>query len=132
MNRRDFVKAGGIAIGSTLLAPHVFSEPKGDGELLGHGSHRYKVVKNWGVLDAGKVPVNDCHEMVQDKKERIILLTNETKNNVIVYNKDGKLLDTWGHEYPGAHGLTLWNAGGEVTTFLPSGSTRSVRTSNRS
>ena len=112
MDRRKFIKVGGLAAGSTLLAPHLISKPIKEGELLGHASHRYKVVKNWGVLDAGKVPVNDCHEMVQDKMGRIILLTNETKNNVIVYNKDGKLLETWGHEYPGAHGLTLWNENG--------------------
>ena len=33
-----------------------------------------------------KYPVNDCHEMVQDKQGRIILLTNETKNNILIYN----------------------------------------------
>ncbi len=56
--------------------------------------------------------------MVQDKKGRLILLTNETKNNIIIYNKDGKVLNTWGHDFPGAHGLTLWNAGGEEFLFI--------------
>ena len=50
--------------------------------------------------------------MVQDKKGRIILLTNETKNNILIYNK-GKLLETWGHDFPGAHGLTLHNENGQ-------------------
>lgn len=67
---------------------------------------------NWGKLDPAIHPVNDCHEMIQDRKGRIFLLTNETKNNVLIYNTSGKLKDSWGSEYPGAHGLTL--AGDEL------------------
>lgn len=80
--------------------------------VIGHNGYRYRTVPGWGVLDAGKNPVNDCHEMVQDASGRIILLTNETKNNILIYDKSGKLLETWGHDYPGGHGLTL---GGEGT-----------------
>ncbi|MFK7748925.1 MAG: 6-bladed beta-propeller, partial [Kordia sp.] len=39
-----------------------------------------------------------------------------TKNNVIIYDKSGKLLETWGTNYPGAHGLTLVKENG--TDFL--------------
>jgi sugar lactone lactonase YvrE len=35
------------------------------------------------------------------------LLTNETKNNVLIFDSSGKLLETWGDSFPGAHGLTL-------------------------
>lgn len=86
--------------------------------VIGHGNFRYKVVKNWGTLNKTKHPVTDCHEMVQDSQGRIILLTNNTKNNVIIYNKDGQLLDTWGDEYPGAHGLSLYNEGGEDFLYI--------------
>jgi len=63
-------------------------------------------------------PVNDCHEMVQDSKGRILLLTNETRNNVLIYDKNGKLLETWGTEYPGAHGLTLFDENGTDVLFI--------------
>lgn len=56
--------------------------------------------------------------MVQDSKGRIILLTNETKNNIIIYDKKGKLISSWGHEYPGGHGLTLFNENGEDVLFI--------------
>ena len=56
--------------------------------------------------------------MVQDSKGRIILLTNEVKNNVLIYDKGGKLLTTWGTEYPGAHGLTLMNENGSDVLFI--------------
>ncbi len=75
--------------------------------IIGHNSHQYKVDLTWGDLNPLQTPVQDCHEMVQDSKGRIILLTNHVKNNVIIYDKSGKLLETWGTEYPGAHGLTL-------------------------
>lgn len=73
---------------------------------------------NWGLLDKLQYPVKDCHEMVYTKDKRIIMLTNETKNNVIIYNKDGKLVDSWGKTYPGAHGLTLSDEGGEEYLYI--------------
>lgn len=81
--------------------------------IIGHGSHQYKVNLSWGQLDPKRFPVKDCHEMVQDSRGRILLLTNHTKNNVLVYDKSGALLESWGSEYPGAHGLTLSNENGE-------------------
>lgn len=86
--------------------------------IIGHNDFRYKINENWGKQDTLKIPVKDCHEMVIDSKGRILLLTNDTRNNVIIYNKDGKVLDTWGHDYPGAHGLTLMNEGGEDMLYI--------------
>lgn len=85
--------------------------------IIGHGDFKYKVERNWGQLSQ-KHPVNDCHEMVQDSKGRIILLTNHVKNNVIVYKKNGRLLDTWGDTFPGAHGLTLKDEGGTDYLYI--------------
>lgn len=85
--------------------------------IIGHGDFRYKVDAEWGKLDQA-TPVKDCHEMVQDRRGRLILLTNHTSNNVIIYNKDGKLLDSWGDSFPGAHGLTLRDEGGEDFLYL--------------
>ena len=86
--------------------------------VLGHGNKKYRVNTKWSKADIIQYPVNDCHEMVQDSKGRILLLTNEVKNNVIVYDKSGRLLQAWGHSYPGAHGLTLFNENGEDVLFI--------------
>lgn len=86
-------------------------------ELLGQGKFQWKVVPGWGVLD-GETPVKDCHAMVQVKDGRIFLLTNHTKNNVIIYDKAGKLLGKWGTEYPGAHGFTLAVEDGTEVFYL--------------
>ncbi|HUP10701.1 MAG TPA: hypothetical protein VM187_00770 [Niastella sp.] len=86
--------------------------------ILGHNNKRYRLDTTWSKADVARYPVNDCHEMVQDSKGRILLLTNETKNNVLLYDRSGKLLSTWGTEYPGAHGLTLFNEGGKDVLFI--------------
>ena len=86
--------------------------------VYGHNEMTYSLNTQWGALNPEKTPVNDCHEMVQDAKGRILLLTNETKNNVIVYNKRGSYIDSWGTEFPGAHGLTIQNTGKEDFLFI--------------
>lgn len=118
-SRRDFLKTSGLALGAGLLSHTVQAKNnKMEDVIIGHNSHRYRVKAGWGVLDAGKNPVNDCHEMVEDAKGRLLMCTNETKNNILIYDKSGKLLEAWGTTYPGAHGLTIANEGGEQFLYL--------------
>ncbi|MBC7534624.1 MAG: 6-bladed beta-propeller, partial [Ferruginibacter sp.] len=115
MQRRTFIKNSSIAAAGLIYQPSLaFTEDP----LLGQGNKRYRLNTSWSKADVAKNPVNDCHEMVQDSKGRIILLTNEVKNNVLMYDKAGKLLSTWGSEYPGAHGLTLFNENGTEVLFI--------------
>lgn len=128
--RRKFIKSSTAIASSTLLLPAfsfgIINRPKLSDRIIGHGDYRYKVDLSWGKLDTIKTPVKDCHEMVQDSKGRIILLTNETKNNIIVYNKSGKLLETWGHDFAGAHGLTLMDEGGEDMLYITDTASQAV------
>ncbi|WP_420401894.1 6-bladed beta-propeller [Flagellimonas sp.] len=117
MKRRQFIGKSGLAgLGLASLGSLSFTDDFWKDAVIGHGSHQYKVDLNWGKLNSDKFPVKDCHEMVQDAKGRIILLTNHTKNNILIYDRSGKLLDSWGTEYPGGHGLTLHDENG--TEFL--------------
>ena len=116
MSRRKFLKQSSLFTLGLLTTGAIHRNDSfkySKDVIVGHNSHRYKVDLNWGNLDPLKTPVQDCHEMVQDSRGRILLLTNHTKNNVIVYDKSGKLIETWGTEYPGAHGLTLVKENGE-------------------
>ena len=82
MQRRTFIKNSSIAAAGLIYQPSLaFKEDP----LLGQGNKRYRLNTHWSKADVAKNPVNDCHEMVQDSKGRIILLTNETKNNVLMY-----------------------------------------------
>ncbi|MCU7552202.1 6-bladed beta-propeller [Chitinophagaceae bacterium LB-8] len=118
MNRKQFIKQSSSAAAGMLFIPSMLRNQKMDDMILGHNNKRYRINTKWSQLSFEQYPVKDCHEMVQDKLGRIILLTNETKNNVIIYDKSGKLITTWGHEYPGAHGLTLFNENGDDVLFI--------------
>ncbi len=119
MKRRNFIQHTALATTGILAGMPVLNAmaPYKD-MIIGHGSHQYKIDMNWGALNSNFYPVNDCHEMVQNSKGRIILLTNHTKNNVIVYDKSGKLIEVWGTDYPGAHGLTLHVENGEDILYI--------------
>ena len=116
MKRRSFVKNSVISTASLLITKDMFSFKKGP--VYGHNEMTFRLDTKWGALNPEKTPVNDCHEMIQDSKGRIVLLTNETKNNIIIYNKSGRLIDSWGSEFPGAHGLTLQQNGKEDFLFI--------------
>lgn len=130
MDRRSFIVKSAATTAGILSAPYVFADKKADDTVFGHGNKRYKLDTKWSQADVTRYPVKDCHEMVQDSKGRILLLTNETKNNVIIYDKKGKLLSTWGSEYPGAHGLTLFDENGSEVLFICDNSRHQVIKTN--
>ena len=105
LRRRDFLYqslvAGSLTAGLKKLCRADEKMP-----VLGQGKFRYRPVLGWGVLDE-KTPVKNCSAMVTDAQGRIILLTDHTSNNVIIYNKDGQLLKKWGTQFRGAHGLQI-------------------------
>lgn len=120
MNRKEFIKQSAITAAGLICLPSAMrgSSVPTDDIILGHAQKRYRLDTKWNQASFAQYPVKDCHEMVQDKQGHILLLTNETKNNVLVYQKDGKLVNAWGNQYPGAHGLTLFNENGPDTLFI--------------
>jgi hypothetical protein len=116
MQRRTFVKKSVLSTAGFMISKDFFIETKGP--IYGQNEMQFRLNTKWGALNPDKTPVNDCHEMVQDSKGHILLLTNETKNNIIIYNKSGRLIKTWGTEFPGAHGLTLQANGKEDFLFI--------------
>jgi hypothetical protein len=116
IDRRQFIGAVGAGVGLAGVAHGQWL--RDDPEIIGHGPHRFRALPGWGVQDPSKFPVNNCHEMVQTRDGRLFLFGNETRNNILIYNKDGKVLDSWGTAYPGGHGLTLADENGEEFLFL--------------
>ncbi|WP_255443930.1 6-bladed beta-propeller [Robiginitalea sp. SC105] len=88
--------------------------------IIGHGDFRYRLHKDWGTQDLRNFPVRNCHEMVQDQQGRLLLLTNHPGNNMLIYDRSGKVLDTWTLNLTGAHGLTLSEEGGEEFLYITS------------
>lgn len=110
MKRRTFFAATAAAATASLF-PAI--RVRGDDEAtLGQGDFRYRVDEEWGILDADEAAVKNCHGIVQDSEERIFLLTDHVKNNIIIYEGDcGCFESTWTIDFPGAHGLSIVTEG---------------------
>ena len=135
--RRRVILASGL--GAAMLAMPRFArghEPfelfaqaasKGDvpklktGTILGHGKLRYRVLADWGKLDRKKYPIVNCHAMVQTSDGLLHALCDGIRNNFLVYDTKGKLIRSWGTEYPGAHGLELVKEGNKEYFFVADG-----------
>ena len=135
--RRSFLKTAAVMASGSLILPGFskaqdkklksMTRTKTPGShIVGHGNFKYKVHKDWGVQDLGKYPVMDCHEMVQDKKGRLLLFTNHPANNMLIYDRSGKVLASWTLNLKGAHGLTLSQEGGEEFLYLATTSDHKV------
>ncbi|MCY4171597.1 MAG: 6-bladed beta-propeller [Bacteroidetes bacterium] len=118
MNRRQFTQRSAQVAALTFFPVNIISKMSQADEIIGHGDYQYRVHKDWGQQDPSLVPVNNCHEMVQDRQGRLLMIGDDIRNNILIYNTDGKIIDTWGSEYPFGHGLTLWDEGGEDVLFI--------------
>jgi sugar lactone lactonase YvrE len=75
--------------------------------LVGSGSHTYRWVHGWGLRPDGSDPGATHGCVAVDSKGRIFCNT-ETDDAVMVFDKDGKLLKTWGKDFRGgAHGMVI-------------------------
>ncbi len=122
-NRRQFVKKTSLGLGGLMAAPSVpfyiqHSKTKLSDEVIGHGDFTYRVERAWGDLNHEKYPVKNCHEMVMDSQGRLVMLTDHVKNNILVYDTSGKLLDSWTLNLPQAHGLSLHDEGGTEVLYI--------------
>ncbi|TXE06309.1 6-bladed beta-propeller [Seonamhaeicola algicola] len=123
MERRTFIKSSTKAIAASTLVSSVpfyimASKPKLSETILGHGNFKYRLELEWGNLNPKNHPVKNCHEMVMDKKGRLFMLTDHVKNNILIYDKSGKLLDNWTLKLPGGHGLTLHDEGDDEYLYI--------------
>ena len=118
-SRRSFIKKTSLVASIPLYLPSLYSAPIiGLNDPIGHGDFKFKVDKGWGVQNSNTYPVDHCHEMVTDSKNRVILTTTHAKNNILIYDRSGKVLDSWTVNYPGAHGLSIVDQGGEEFLFI--------------
>lgn len=117
MNRRKFLRNTGLVTAGSSLFPDISIaknlEQKTDELVIGHGNYKYKIDKGWAKIGQNSTPLFNCHEMVQDQKGRLIMLGDNVTNNILIFDKSGKLLDKWGSSFPGGHGLSLSKEGEE-------------------
>jgi hypothetical protein len=105
--RRHFLAGFATATAATFTET-LRAAPTPKDVIVGHGTHRYRVVKNWVEPGQGRYhPILNCHEMVQTKDGRLFMIGDHPENQMLVFKPDGAILESWGTVWPGGHGLTL-------------------------
>jgi DNA-binding beta-propeller fold protein YncE len=91
----------------------------GGGKIsLGAGKHRYEWVVGWAKLPAGMTFGNTHGGIVVDSQGRIYVNT-DTENAIIVFDKNGKFLKSWGKDFKGGtHGMAIAKEGGREILYL--------------
>ncbi len=102
-------------------------EPVPGDEILGQGDFRYRVVKNWGDGALKGITIGNGHGLAFDAAGRLFFLNDNPKNNVLILSTDGKLLDQWTGNMPGAHGLTLVRENDAEVLFITDTAKHEVR-----
>jgi peptidylamidoglycolate lyase len=104
--RRQFLASSAALVAFPYLRLTAKAAPAFHNTTIGHGSFKYRVDKLWAKASPETHPVKDCHEMIQTADGRLFLLTNEARNNILIFDSNGNLLDSWTLRLSGAHGLT--------------------------
>lgn len=82
--------------------------------VIGHGAHRYRVIKDWVPPGQGRHhPILNCHEMVQVRDGRLFMIGDHWDHQMLVFQPDGRIVESWGQAWPGGHGLTRVDENGE-------------------
>lgn len=118
-NRRNFLRHASLLGAAASLPFNLISTAEHEHKTrVGHGDFQYKADKSWGKLDPRLLPVSHCHEMVMDSKDRLICSTVSKKSNTLVYNRDGKLQESWQLHLTEPHGLSKAGEGSDQTLWL--------------
>ena len=117
-SRRHFLAGLSTAAASVWSQRLAAAEDPKD-TIIGQGAHRYRVHKDWVPPGQGRHhPILNCHEMVQTKDGRLFMIGDHWDHQMLVYNVEGKILESWGSVWPGGHGLTLSDEGDEEFLFV--------------
>jgi peptidylamidoglycolate lyase len=97
-------------------------------EILGQGEFRYRVVPDWGREALAQVNVKNGHAVAIDANGRLLFLTDDARNNVIILDrKTGALVKQWTARMPGAHGMSLVKEGEREVLFITDTQLHEVR-----
>jgi DNA-binding beta-propeller fold protein YncE len=96
--RRDFLRAAAGTAAGLAAAGSLPAREKAGGVRVGSGRWTYTLADGWGALPAGMSYGFGC-ALVADAKDRIFVTSRSTSPCVAVFDRDGKLLETWSNEF---------------------------------
>jgi hypothetical protein len=111
MPRRTFLATAAAALAAPAFA-HTRDKSGLAPPILGEGEHQYECIHDWGQLPPS-IAYGNTHGVCEDSQGNIYIKhtvhsTSSKDDAVVVFDKDGKFVRSWGAEYKGgAHGLHL-------------------------
>jgi hypothetical protein len=76
--------------------------------IIGDGQYRYEWIDRWAVIpDTPSGRANGRTHGVAVSESGAVLVFHQASPAVLVFDRDGKILDEWGDGFAGAHGMTL-------------------------
>jgi hypothetical protein len=111
LTRRDFLKSAATASASLatgLAATGCAGGPKPAQPVvrLGSGHYTYEAVLGWGELPLGMNYGFGCG-IVVDGQDRVYVTSRSTSPCVAIFDRHGRLLETWSREFSNQVGLSL-------------------------
>jgi peptidylamidoglycolate lyase len=100
LTRRDFLAtAGAAAVGALATGGAVRAdEPKKTPTTLGTGKATYTLDEDWGKLPGDMKYGFGC-ALVVDSQDRIFVTSRSANPCVAIFDKDGKLVETWSKQF---------------------------------
>jgi sugar lactone lactonase YvrE len=104
LSRRDFI-AMGAAAAATAAIPSMLRADDAPPARFGSGKWTYTWDQSWGVLPAGMHYGFGCG-IVVDSQDRIYVTSRSDSPCVAIFDRDGKLLETWSKDFGDKVGYT--------------------------
>src|SRR5690606_10100114 len=87
--------------------------------IIGEKNFQYKWIENWAKIpDTQSGRENGRTHGVVVLKNGNVVVFNQADPAILIFNKDGKLISSWGYRFGGAHGLTVTEENGEEFLWL--------------
>lgn len=97
--RREFLQTTSVGLATLALAPVCLAEDKSSSSVkIGSGSETYTLDNNFGKLPSDMKYGLGC-AIVVDSQDRVYVTSRSTNPCVAIYDKDGKLLETWSADF---------------------------------
>jgi sugar lactone lactonase YvrE len=78
------------------------------GTIVGQGKYTYEVDKRWGRRPGGVEDLGVAQGLFGDSKDRIFVFQRSPVACILIFNQDGKLLDSWGEgKFRSPHGIWM-------------------------
>lgn len=105
LTRRDFLKTTAVAAAALTSPLSARAKEKPAPVRLGSGPWTYTLDESWGTLPEGMKYGYGCG-IVVDSKDRVYVTSRSTSPCVAVFNRQGKLLETWSSDFADKVGYT--------------------------